>query len=256
MSYTPGSAAWKLAFQLSPIILVNGWAANFPVPVLPIIALTEAVNFPLGLLSGGNVNLDRFFANYQPLPGSSLIEQDVGEYPFANQSVAANAVITRPRTVSMVMICPVQNRFGYYERLAIITALKEVFDRHNSSGGTYIVATPSYIYTNCVMLRMVDASMGNTKQPQNAWQLDFRRPLITIEEAEQAQNGLFSILSSGAPIPGNPASVGWSGLATGSSIPGSIATPGIIPAALGSLSANIPGASPFAAALAGGLAPL
>lgn len=247
MSYTPGSAAWKLAFQLSPIILTNGIVSSFPGKMLPIVALTEAVNFPLGLLSGGdNVSLDRFFANYQPLPGSSLIEQEVGEYPFANQAVAANAVITKPRTVSMLMICPAQNRFGYYEKLAIIMALKEVFDNHNSSGGTYIVATPSYIYTNCLMLRMVDASLGNTKQPQNAWQLDFRRPLITIEEAQQAQNGLFSLISSGVPIPGNPATVAWSGLGTGASIPGSIATPGIIPGSVTSLSANTAAGSSFA----------
>jgi hypothetical protein len=252
MSYTAGSAAWKLAFQLSPIVLVNGWSANFPVPVIPIIALTEAANFTLGMLSGGDVNLDRFFANYQPLPGSSLIEQDVGEYPFANQAVAANAVITRPRTISMLMICPAQNRFGYWERLAIITALKEVFDRHNSSGGTYIVATPSYIYTNCLMTRMVDASLGNTKQPQSAWQIDFRRPLVTIEEAEQAQNGLFSILSSGAAIPGNPSSINWSGLATGVGIPASVASSSLIPGALSSAAAN----TTAAAALAGGIAPL
>ncbi len=245
MSYTPGSVAWKLAFQLSPIILVNGFVSGFPYRMLPIIALTEALNFPLGLLSGGgDINLDRFFANYQPLPGSSLIEQDVGEYPFANQNIAANATITRPRNISMLMVCPAQNRFGYYERLAIMMAFKEALDQHNASGGTYIVATPSHIYTNCLMLRMVDASLGNTKQPQNAWQLDFRRPLITIEEAEQAQNGLFSILASGTPIPGNPATVSWSGLGTGASIP----TPGIpslVPSALSSVAANTPGASAF-----------
>lgn len=240
MSYTPGLVAWKLAFQLSPIVLVNGWAANFPYGMLPIIAITEAANFPLGLLSGGNVNLDRFFANYQPLPGSSLIEQDVGEYPFANQAVAANAVITRPRTVSMVMVCPAQNRFGYWERLAIITALKEVFDRHNSSGGTYIVATPSYIYTNCLMLRMVDTSVGSTKQPQNAWQIDFRRPLITIEEASAAQSGLINLISSATPIPGNPANVGWSSAGIGNA--SSVLTPGIVPAAIPSIAANTPGA--------------
>lgn len=251
MSYTPGLAAWKLAFQLSPIILVNGIVANFPYNMLPIIAITEAANFPLGLLSGGNVNLDRFFANYQPLPGSSLIEQDIGEYPFANQAVAANSVITKPKSVSMIMVCPAQNQFGYWERLAIITALKTIFDSHNASGGTYIVATPSYIYTNCLMLRMVDASVGNTKQPQNAWQIDFRRPLITIEEAEAAQSGLMSLISSATPIPGNPTNIGWSGLAAGNA--GSVLTPGIVPGALGAIGVNIPGASALGPLSGGGV---
>lgn len=255
MSYTPGLAAWKLAFQLSPIILTNGIVADFPGAMLPIIAITEAANFPLGLLSGGNVNLDRFFANFQPLPGSSLIEQDVGEYPFANQAVAANAVITRPKSISMVMVCPAQNQFGYWERLAIITALKYVLDKHNASGGTYIIATPSYIYTNCLMIRMVDTSVGSTKQPQNAWQLDFRRPLITIEEADAAQNGLMALLSSGTPIPGNPANIGWSGIATGASIPGSVAAPGLLPSALTSAAANTAPASGFAQQLAAGVIP-
>ena len=59
-TYTPGLAAWKLAFQLSPIVLTNGIVADFPASMLPIIALTEMINFPLGLLTGGaNISLDR-----------------------------------------------------------------------------------------------------------------------------------------------------------------------------------------------------
>ena len=50
-----------------------------------------------------------FFANYQPLPGATLIDVDVATYPFANNAVAANSLaspapihpvekIAKPRT--------------------------------------------------------------------------------------------------------------------------------------------------------------
>jgi len=241
--YTPGLAAWKVAFQISPIILTNGLVNSFPGRMLPILAVTEALNLPLGLLSGaGGIGLDRFFANFQPLPGSTLIDQEIGRYPFATQSVAANATISMPLTVSMLMVCPVQNGFGYWERLPIIMALQKVLTLHNSSGGTYIVATPSYIYTNCIMRSMRDASTALTKQPQNAWQFDFERPLITLEEAEQAQNGLFSMITGGVQIPGNAA---WSGLSTAASIPGSIAGVAVAPLQSGAIAAGTSAASAF-----------
>src|SRR5579859_6827529 len=98
---TPGLAAYKLSFQLSPIIFVGGIAQNIPFQMLPIIAITEALNFTIGLLSGGDpIDLDNFFANYQPMPGSTLIDNQYGQYPFANQSVAANALITNPLRIS------------------------------------------------------------------------------------------------------------------------------------------------------------
>lgn len=241
--YSAGLAAWKAAFQLNPIILTNGITNSFPGRMLPIMAVTETLNLPLGLLAGaGGIGLDKFFANFQPLPGSTLIDQDIGSYPFATQAIAANAVIANPLQVSMLMICPVQNPFGYWERLAIIMALREVLAQHNAQGGTYIVATPSYIYTNCIMRGMRDASTALTKQPQNAWQLDFIRPLITLEDAEQAQNGLMGMLTSRVQV---PALAPWSGLGTAASIPGSIAGAAVAPIQSTAISANTAAASAF-----------
>lgn len=249
---TAGYTAWKLAFEKSPIILSNGLVNGFPGKMLPIIALTEIVNFPLGLLgNAGNIGLDNFFASFMPMPGSTLLSQEVAKYPFANSTVAANATIALPTHVSMLMICPTQNAFGYFERLAVMMAFREALYQHNASGGTYIIATPSYIYTNCVFREMRDASTALTKQPQNAWQLDFERPLITLEEAEQAQNGLMSMLSAGLNVGGSPA---WSGLATAAQIPQSLAGIATMPAQLTSLAANTASAS--ALALAAGIAPL
>jgi hypothetical protein len=249
MSYSAGLAAWKIAFQASPIVLTNGLFNSFPGKMFPIMAITEALNLPLGALSSpSNIGLDSFFANYQPMPGSTLVDQQIAAYPFANAQVAANSVIAQPLQISMLMVCPVQNAFGYWERLAVIMALKAVLDRHNQAGGTYIVATPSYIYTNCVMLSMRDASTALTKQPQNAWQLDFIRPLITLDDAQEAQNGLFSSISAGLEI-GVPA---FSGLGAAASTVASLASVGITPIASGAISAGTSAAS----SLAAGIAPL
>lgn len=222
MSITPGMALYKLAFQLSPIILTGGVTRSFPGFALPIIAITEALNFPLGLLSGGvNVELDRFFANYRPMQGASIINQEIGKYPFANQTVAANAVITQPLNISLEMIVPVQNRFGYLAKLAIMTALQAVLKQHNATGGTYIIATPSHIYTNCVMTGMRDISTTTSAQVQNTWQLDFEKPLLTLEEAQGALTSLYQQLTDNTPLK-NPAFSGVQPSAT-------LASPSVAP---------------------------
>lgn len=245
-----GYAAWKIAFQVSPIILNNGITGLLGGRMLPIIAITEALSFPLGLLSGGeNIGLDSFFANFQVIAGSDVINQDLARVPFANQTVAANAVIRQPNAVSMMMVCPAQGTVGYYAKLPIMLSVIEALKMHNAQGGTYTIVTPSYVYTNCVMRRMFDASTNQTLQPQHQWQLDFEKPLITLADAEQAQNGLMSMLTNQLQVL-DPV---WSGLSTAASIPGSLAGPAIAPVMSGSLAANTAAASSLAGS---GLLPL
>lgn len=233
MTATPGLIAWKVAFQLSPIIFVNG-IAEFLGGYLPLMAITEAINFPLGLLSGGNdIELDRFFANYEPLPGATLSSQQIGHYPFANQAVAANATIQQPLTVSMKMTVVAQNRFGYAAKLAIMTAVAEAITYHNTIGGTFIVATPSRIYTNCLFKDMREIGGGGTKQPQTAWQLDFEAPLLTLNQAAQALSNFPRRTESGVIQNGQPT---YSGLPT-SVNPSSLVTTPVLPVASGSITA-------------------
>lgn len=231
MSITAGRAVFRMAFQLSPIVLVGGIAQNIPGQMLPIIAITEALNFVDGLLSnGGDVNLDNFFANFQPVQGSTLVANQIGTYPFANQAVAANALIAQPLTLSMLMICPARNDFGWATKLATMMALQNALKQHNASGGTYIVITPSFIYRNLIMTQMTDVSNPGSHQAQNAWQLDFVAPLLTLEEAEAAQNSLMSKISSGTQLTGAPT---WSGLGPTVSETGAnaVGAPAIIPSA-------------------------
>ena len=87
-------------------------------------------------------------------------------------------------------------------------SLKKTLDYHHQSGGTYSIATPSYIYTGCILSAMTDATGGESNQVQTAWRFDFVQPLITLEDAG-AFSAFMQSLEGGLPIIGNPT---WSGL--------------------------------------------
>jgi hypothetical protein len=243
MSVTPGYVAWKLAFELSPIVLSGGVLSSFPGQMLPIMAITEALNLPLGLLSSPvGLNLDNTFANWIPLPGTTILEQEIGRYPFANRAIAANATIQMPLHISMLMICTAKNGLAMESKLATMMALQMVLDSHNKAGGTYIVATPSFIYLNCILKGVRDASVGTTKQLQNAWQFDFEKPLLTIDDAKAAQNGLFSLISSGAQVPGG-STAAWSGAGTGATTVSSLAGIPAVPTQVPAVAGNVAGSA-------------
>lgn len=238
MSISVGLAVWKLAFQLSPIILTGGLAKLMPGQMLPLVAITEALSFPLGLLSGGSdtLDLDGFFANFEPLPGGTLINQDLARYPFGNQGIAANAVIQQPLRFSLLMKTPAQGPLGYFLKLAVFQSLQAALNQHNKSGGLYIVMTPAFVYTNAVMLDLRDTSSGATKQPQNAWTFDFEQPLITLNDIQAAQSSLMSQISSSLQINGqNPA---WSGISAAGGTTTGLAGPSLMPALTNSAAAG------------------
>ena len=186
-------SVYDLSFQVSPIIFHNGIASGMPGNLLPVIALT-------GLINGNGLSLDDFYARYLPIPGGTVINQAIATYPFANQSVAANAIITEPKNISLMMIAPVRDMGGYLTKLALFTSLVTSFETHNQSGGTYHIATPSFIYTDCVMGSMTDITSGDTKQKQLMWQLDFVKPLVTMNDAAAAFSKQISALSGGQQI--------------------------------------------------------
>lgn len=202
---TPGLAIFRLAFEISPVILTGNSAVTQFIGgnALPIVALTDALNFTTGLLSGANVGLNDFFCYWKPFYGSTLLDYDFGRYPFANQAVAANAVISQPLTISMIMtatVRPPQN--NYYEKLATFLLLRASLDQHCTTGGTFAVVTPTFIYQNCLLRKMTDisASYAEGKQPQIMWQFDFEQPLLTLEEAGTVYNNLMSKLGGGTQV--------------------------------------------------------
>lgn len=230
MTISQETANFKITYQLSPIILQGGIAGSLPDAKKPIYYITENSNFENGILAQGtNIDLDEFFANFQPLPGASIIDQQVATYPFANSAVAANAVIANPLTVSMLMHCPARANNNYSVRSAKMLYLQSQLAQHNAQGGTYIVMTPSYIYTNCLMVGMRDVSSGESKQPQTTWQLDFMQPLLTLEQATLVQNSFMQRITNQVKVTSVQQS--GAGQALGSSQ--SVASPSIYPVASG-----------------------
>jgi len=231
MPVTPVGTAFKLAYELSPIFLTGGSSviAQWPYQVVPFIFLTEGLglNFVIGVASGSeNIELDDFFAHFIPMPGSTLIDQQIATYPFANQAVAGNAVIQQPLTISMRMICPVRQRLGYASKIATMMLIKSSLDQHNQQGGTYSILTPSYFYTNCIMLKMTDISGGPSAQAQHTWQMDFMQPLVTLDAAQQAATGLMGKLTNGGVV--TDPSYSGANAVIGQSVPGSVSGFGVV----------------------------
>jgi hypothetical protein len=202
----PASAAAtgkQLSFQVNPIILTGGVAANIPAGVLPLAQLFYGTS-PTGLGLPYNPNkLDDAFGAFNVLPGGTLIAQAVAKYPFANQHVAANAVIAEPLTLSVIMDAPMRGPQPFDVKSAIFSALKATLDAHNNVGGLYTVYTPAFMYQNLVLLSLTDNSRGNNSLPQNAWRFDFEKPLVAQEDVELALNQLMSKVSNGTPTQPN-----------------------------------------------------
>jgi hypothetical protein len=193
----------QLSYQVCPIILTGGIAGQIPGGMLPMLSLlvtgeTNSLGLPFDI-----GDLDNAFGAFNVLPGGTLISQTIGKYPFANQSVAANAVIREPLTLSLIMDAPMRGPFAWDIKQMVFSALKATLDQHNVDGGTYTVATPAYMYDNLVMVSLTDNSRGNNSLPQNAWRFDFERPLVALAELQGAQNQLMQKISNGLPTDGN-----------------------------------------------------
>lgn len=203
---------FKLGYEISPIILVGGVASLIPGGMLPIVAITQAANFSLGLLSGTDddaLDLDSYFAHWKPLPGTTLINNQIGAYPFANQNIAANAMIAQPLGISMMMNCPVQQPGGYTSKLSTLTILQATLVQHVNAGGTFTIVSPSQLYTGCLLTLVRDVSGGESKQVQHTWQFDFIQPLTTQNQAQQVYSALMSKIAGGLPTSVAPT---WSGV--------------------------------------------
>lgn len=215
-------SAFKLSFVNSPIYLTGGLAGNIPGSTLPLLVLTESLNLVNGLLTGANIGMDSFFGAFRIPAGGTLINFQYAHYPFANQSVAANAAIAQPLNISLIMSCPVREAGGYFTKIAIMNAMQAMLSAHVAQGGTFTVLTPAYFYTNCLLLRLSDVTPnGDEKQSQAEFQFDFEQPLLTLPQAQQAQSSLMSQLSGGTQINGTPS---WG---AGSTI-GSVSTNNIL----------------------------
>lgn len=190
---------YKLGFEISPVILCGGIAQAIPGGMLPIVALTQSASFVTGLL-GGAINLtdlDKYLCHWRPVQGATMVDYEIARYPFANQVVAANALLAQPLRVSLVMEAPVNENTGAMTKLVTMSALQSVLQAHSNLGGTFIVATPSVIYSNCILRVVRDITSGNDPLPQRSWIWDFEQPLITDNGSEQAVNNFLNKIGAG-----------------------------------------------------------
>ncbi len=196
---------YNLSFQVSPIIFEGGIAQSIPGGLLPVLQL---LGFAQSALLSGTVSLSDFPYYFLPiLSGTKVINQSVATYPFANNQVASNATVDEPKPLSLMMVAPVKDTGGYITKLPMFTALRDSFAQHNAAGGTYTVATPSYIFTGCIMTGVTDITQ-NSKQQQIEWRIDFLKPLVSLSAASQAFSSLMKKITDGNQL----ASAAWSGV--------------------------------------------
>ena len=198
-------SAFTLAYSWSPIIFTGGLFRDISSLGVPIIAITQALStagtLAGGILSGGNIrDFNQPLFTWRSLPGSTLWESEVSEFPFYTNQIAANAQIQRPLRVSMLGHCPATGENPFTIKVATFIALQKVIENHISLGGTFSVLTPSYFYTNCLLTNFVDVSSGETNQPQVSWQMDFMQPLLTFPNTSGELGQLIDVIANQGTI--------------------------------------------------------
>ncbi|MXV44320.1 hypothetical protein GS501_04575 [Saccharibacter sp. 17.LH.SD] len=199
-----GRTTFKLGYQISPLILTGGVAEKMGGAV-PIIVYTQAVALLNGLVAGGisgkleGYDLDSMWCHWSPMSGATLVDNSIAEYPYANQSVAANAMVVNPLTLSMQMICPPSGAGAMATKLATLQSLQVILNKHAQLGGAYIVITPGQVYTGMLLTRVSDTTPNPTAAAASQFQFDFTRPLTQKSENVQKQSTLMKKLSGGMP---------------------------------------------------------
>lgn len=208
MTISTGYIAFKNANTVTPIILTGGIATQQG-GALPIVNLLNPT-----LANSVTPELDGQWM-FDVLPGGTLIQNQYGQYPFANQTVAANSAIVQPNGVSVMMIAPAGVAGTAAQKLTTMTNLQNKLAQHVNQGGAFSVVTPAFIYTNGLLLSLRDVTGGDDKQRQFLWQLDFTFPLVSLAAAQQALNGLMTKLTNGTPTSSTPTWSGGAGLPVG-----------------------------------------
>lgn len=193
---------YKLGFEISPVILCDGVAQSIPGGMLPIVALTQSASYVSGLLSGAInlTDLDKYFCHWRTAQGATMIDYDIGRYPFANQAVAANALLAQPLRISMIMDAPVNENTGAMTKLVTLSSLQVVLQAHANLGGTFIVATPALIYSGCILRTVRDVTNANEPLPQRQWLWDFEKPLISDDGAKKTVANFVKKINDGDKV--------------------------------------------------------
>ncbi|GBQ08755.1 hypothetical protein [Saccharibacter floricola] len=197
-----GRTLGQLAYVNSPILLTDG-IANKMGGTVPIMFYTQLVGTLNGLISGavrGNVNLpnlDNTWCHWQNVQGNTLIDNTPAQYPYANQTVAANALVTNPTNISMQMICPPRGPGAMLTKILTIQSLVSLLNKHCQLGGYFNIITPGQFYTKMLLTNVADSSPHADTQPAVQYTFKFTRPLTQKNEAAQKMSTLMTKASGG-----------------------------------------------------------
>lgn len=190
---TAARQKFRMQYEYAPILLKYGIADGFSEKVMSILQLTQQGGYP--------VSDSGYFGYFAFVNGGTYMQNTVAQYPFANQYVAANAIVRQPNNVSLLMNCPATASMPIDRRQSIFQSLIASLDRHVAMGGLFVVYTPMGILDNCVLLATRDASNGENAILQNGIIFDFQQPLImTIDDANKASNTTAGKIDAGAKI--------------------------------------------------------
>lgn len=208
---TAGWSEFKMAYEITPIILTGGIATGqgSGLPIIALIAPPGEDDDPDQPIANSNISpeLDGYIFRFSPMSGSTLIKNEVATYPFANQTVAANAMISDANVISLMMYCPATGDNPYKVKQNVLVSLVASLRQHTLQGGTYTVNTPAQPYPGCLLLSIIDISGGEGNQYQYKYQWNFYQPLTTLDQAAQAQSGMMQTLTNQTQPAGTP---GWS----------------------------------------------
>jgi len=229
-------SSYQYTFQTTPIILRGGYAGT---GALPIVNLLMPQNYPNGVTGAATSQYGMpTFATFKPLPGCTLMENEVATYPVANQTTAANAVITNPLRISLEMLVPANESITVLNKGPLIGALKAALDIHTAKGGWYDVITPAFVYQGCLLTSLIDASDDDFgTQPQVRWIWNFMQPLITEAAAAAAANTTTTKMTDQTRNAGDPP--GSNAIVTSYDNPSANIVQNFVPSASGALGSNI-----------------
>ncbi|MBI0180234.1 MULTISPECIES: hypothetical protein [Commensalibacter] len=84
-------------------------------------------------------------------------------------------------------------------KTAKFSNLINALNYHNNNGGLYTVLTPSYIYRDCILLRVsdVNSTIDGSSQFQSVWRFDFIQSLVSNAKSKVVLNNFMNKATSG-----------------------------------------------------------
>ncbi|QCE32950.1 hypothetical protein FAI41_04700 [Acetobacteraceae bacterium] len=131
-------------------------------------------NFALGTDS-----LDDLMLDWESSPNNqgTLFDTTPPSDPQANAQAQDDNQLIKPSSMSIRMKTAPHTVGHYATMLGLIPLMRAIFSQHKCLGGRYVVATPSYIWTNMVLQKFADITEEPGKTPGSLFQLDFVQPV-------------------------------------------------------------------------------